>query len=157
MKSKLKNFGALLLAAILAMTITPTFSPEAEGAELYTLTDSGALTNLPATVAAASISNQVSVIPITLGKGLAVQGSFRTASGTSNVVFQWAVSADGTNITTPVWDSTTVVASSTTNIWADNWTADQLTGYQWLVLSGVTNQNAGTLTNYGVRYSIPKS
>lgn len=135
------------------------------------------VTNLPATVAAAVPSNNwagYGFIPIRQGRGLALQWKGSTSVGTSNACLQMVPTIDAngiTNATTPQWNW--IVAPQTTNVTAGlpaysgagtngfvaitNWARGALDGYTGLVVVGMTNQNAGTLTNGGLIFSYPNN
>lgn len=141
--------GAALVVGLAAL------EPQAQGQ--VTPTDIGSFTNLPSIVNVATTSNQTSVVTLWQGKGLAVQATFTASAGTSNVVYSFYPSADGTNYATAGALTLTCNANDTTKvIGTTNWSAAQLAGWRSLKLGAIYNQNAtGIVTNQGVIYSRP--
>lgn len=135
----LSGLATLMLAFTAAAQVTPG--------------QSGAFTNLPASISAGAGSNQVSRLTLRQNTGLALEALGNTANGVTNVVYVLRFSTDGTNDqTTPInW---VVVASGPTNFVAvTNWSAAQLAGFTSLNLTAITNQNGGAFTNLGVNWS----
>jgi hypothetical protein len=148
-----KSFLAQLLFAVALIGLFAALALPARAQ--VTPTTIVALTNLPATVNAEAISNQVSIIPLTKNCGVSISGSFRcAAAGTSNIVWQIYPMYDGTNRTTTPWTVQFTNTTAVTNWVGVNYTKDQLAGIAALNLYGITNQNAGVaMTNYGIRYN----
>ena len=145
--------ATVLLVAFLLALAAPAFAQT-------TPTTIGAMTNITATVAAASVTSFTSVVPVVQKSGLAMSGMFASASAdTAAMVFYFYASADGTNLATWPFDTLTVLANGTgaTPVkWTKNWSADQLAGYKWVGLGAVSNAHATVLrTNYWVIYSRP--
>jgi hypothetical protein len=143
MKLKIK-FLAPLLGALTLNT----------GAQV-SQTTLGSVTNLPATVAAASRADTTSYVDIRNNSGLALSWKFNVSSGTSNAVLLLYPSVDKTNYDSVPWPVTRSAAGATDQVATTNWGAEQLRGYTSLKVGALTNQNAGTLTNKGVLFSRP--
>jgi hypothetical protein len=114
-----------------------------------------AATNLPTVITAVTGSNNLtSWLQLQQDKGaafdLAVWGT-----GTSNVAFQVTPSVDGTNksVSTNWWFLGTNAGPTTTNHITGNLTRDALTGYKYVSVTAMTNQNNGTVTNGGLNKS----
>lgn len=138
------RFKLISAAAILAVSILGACAQ-------VTPTSEVTLTNLPASIAGAATSNQVSIVPVVQGKGLAIQGNFIGGTGTSNVVCYWRASADGTNTSSHnIKTNTITLTAATAHHWVVNFTPDELAGYRWISLSSIYNQNASITTNRGV-------
>lgn len=115
----------------------------------------GTVTNLPATVAAASQANTTSYVDIHNNSGLALSWKFNVSSGTSSAVLLLYPSVDKTNYDSIPWQLIRNAANSTDQVATTNWSAAQLRGYTSLKIGALTNANAGTLTNKGVVFSRP--
>jgi hypothetical protein len=152
MKFKFKSttLRAGLLLSALAASLAPAFGQ-------ITQTTLGAVTNLPATVAAASQTSTASYVDIHNNSGLALSWKFNVSSGTSNAVLLLYPSVDKTNYDSLPWQLIRPAAGATDQVGTTNWSAEQLRGYTSLKIGALTNQNAGTLTNKGVVFSRPNS
>jgi hypothetical protein len=151
MKLKFKStaIGAALLLSAFA-SLSTAFGQ-------ITQTTLGTVTNLPATVAAASQANTTSYVDIHNNSGLALSWKFNVSSGTSNAVLLLYPSVDKTNYDSVPWQLIRNAAGAADQVATTNWSADELRGYTSLKIGALTNQNAGTLTNKGVIFSRPNS
>ena len=149
MKLKFK-FTALGVALALSALAMPAFGQ-------VTQTALGTVTNLPATVSAASQSSTTSYVDIRNNSGLALSWKFNVSSGTSNAVLLLYPSVDKTNYDSVPWQLVRNAAGTADQVATTNWSANQLRGYTSLKIGALTNQNAGTLTNKGVIFSRPNS
>lgn len=117
----------------------------------------GTVTNLPATVSAASQANTTSYVDLYNNSGLALSWKFNVSSGTSSAVLLLYPSVDKTNYDSVPWQLVRSAAGTTDQVATTNWSAQQLRGYTSLKIGALTNANAGTLTNKGVVFSRPNS
>jgi hypothetical protein len=152
MKLKFKSTAlrAGLLLSALAASFTPAFGQ-------ITQTTLGTVTNLPATVAAATLSSTTSYVDIHNNSGLALSWKFNVSSGTSSAVLLLYPSVDKTNYDSVPWQLIRNAAGAADQVATTNWSAEQLRGYTSLKIGALTNQNAGTLTNKGVIFGRPNS
>lgn len=144
-----KNFTLLELIFVLAVIalLTALAIPQAHAQENPTRLR--ALTNVPTSIAASSVSNFTSIIAIPQDRNLAVQANF-AASGAGTDNFQWWAkpSVDGTNFMTHNPIIFTVAANGTTQVVGDtNITKTVLEGYRALNFFAVSNAS-GTRTLY---------
>jgi hypothetical protein len=117
--------------------------------------DIASVTNLPAIVNTATTSNTTSYIKVRRGAGLSLNWKFNVSAGTSNGVVLLVPSNDGTNYTAPPWQWLGTATSTTDTGAFTNWSAAQLSGIDSFKVTGMTNQNSGTLTNKGIIYHRP--
>ena len=122
-----------------------------------TPTTLGTVTNLPATVAAASQVNTTSYVDLHNNSGLALSWKFNVSAGTSNAVLLVYPSVDKTNYDSVPWQLIRPAAGATDQVATTNWSAVQLRGYTSLKIGALTNENAGTLTNKGIVFSRPNN
>ena len=117
----------------------------------------GTATNIPVFVTAAAVSNTVSWIPVSQGRGLALQWMGKMSSATSPPCpIYLQPSLDGTNISTNVWTWTVTPGGTTATTFVTNWSRAQLEGFTFLVVSGVSNAaGSGTLTNTSLVWQYP--
>lgn len=116
-----------------------------------------AATNLPATVAASTVSNQLSFISIpNNGKGLSLQWKFNASAGTANGTIWFAPSIDGTNVSTNnIWPLVTAAQVTTDVIATTNWSGQTLAGYSSLCIFAISNAAAAaTITNKGITWNV---
>ena len=147
MKNKIKSFGGMVLLIIAGLFTALESQAQVTSPTLFPIT------NFPATVAPSGASNSVNQIALTKKSGFALQGAFNVSSGSSNVVVTGSFTVDGINYATAqgqgAW-TWIIPANGTTKVVAStNWTSLQLAGYSGIQITGLTNANAGTLTNYG--------
>jgi hypothetical protein len=110
-------------------------------------------TNLPAIVATTVTTNCVSYYTPPQTTGFSLEAVFNVSAGTSNAVVYLYPTLDGTNYATVAQFTNTATATGTTTV-RRTWTFDASTyrgvrGFQ----IGIYNQNSGTLTNSGIRFS----
>jgi hypothetical protein len=153
-RMKLKFKSTALGAALVLSAFTASLSPASAQIAQTTL---GTVTNLPATVAAASQTNTTSYVDIHNNSGLALSWKFNVSAGTSNAVLWVYPSVDKTNYDSVPWQLIRSAAGTTDQVATTNWSAQQLRGYTSLRIGALTNQNAGTLTNKGIVFSRPNS
>jgi len=144
---KFKTFLAPLLLSAFAL------SSQAQTSQ----TSLGSVTNLPATVAAASQANTTSYVNLQNNSGLALSWKFNVSAGTSNAVLLLYPSVDKTNYDSVPWQLIRPAAGTTDQVATTNWSAQQLRGYTSLKIGALTNQNAGTLTNKGIVFGRPNN
>ena len=144
---KFKTFLAPLLLSAFAL------SSQAQTSQ----TSLGSVTNLPATVAAASQANTTSYVNLQNNSGLALSWKFNVSAGTSNAVLLLYPSVDKTNYDSVPWQLIRPAVGTTDQVATTNWSAQQLRGYTSLKIGALTNQNAGTLTNKGIVFGRPNN
>ena len=147
-KFKFAAMGAGLLLTALVHPVLPACGQIAP-------TTLGSVTNLPATVAAASQSDTTSYIDLHNNSGLALSWKFNVSSGTSSAVLLLYPSVDKTNYDSVPWQLIRNTADTTDQVATTNWSVAQLRGYTSLKIGALTNANAGTLTNKGIVFSRP--
>lgn len=151
--SALRKWAAPAAAAAVPIALL-CFAPPAKAFDVYQPTKLFSATNLPSTVATATLTNCTSYIATRQGYGLALQWKFNVSSGTSNAVYLFYPTVDGTNYWTVPWQKISTATSTTDVIDGTNWSAAQLQGIRGFRI-GLTNQNAGTFTNKGLTASTP--
>jgi len=118
----------------------------------------GSATNIPTYVTASAVSNGLnSWIPVSQGRGLALQWMGRMSSATSPPCpIYLQPSVDGTNIATNVWTWTVTPGGTTSTTFVTNWSRAQLEGFTFLFVSGISNAaGSGTLTNTSLIWQYP--
>lgn len=156
--SLLELLITIAVIAICAALILPNAEKALAADQQGYATTYAAPTNMPATVATATITAGLNnFIPIRQGRGLGLEYQFNVSSGTSNVVVQLAPSVDGTNIDSTIWPWTVVAAGTATQTRTTNWSRGSLDGYAFMCVVGFTNQNAGTLTNKLMFFNVPNN
>lgn len=153
----LPQSGLALMACLVLLAIAIGTAPQAR-AQL-TPTSPYSATNLPTIVTAGVVSNFVSMIPITQGKGLAIQWRFNAASGTAVASTYFAPSTDGVTVSTnTIWVLSQAAGSTVTNNVTTNWPSTTLVGYTHLCIFGQTNTGGGgTITNGSLKAFTPNS
>lgn len=149
-----KSLAPLRLCAFASMVFAAACTCRAQVTPFTFL----APTNLPATVAATSSSNQTSIITLQKGMGLGLAFNFAlSANATSNTTVGYYLypSPDGTNFATTGW--AILQNGNGTNILTlvTNWSPATLAGLSAFSIGTVTNQNGGTLTNRSTIISRP--
>ena len=135
-----------LIASIVALSIV-AFSPQlkAQSQSLGTPTVAAATTATVSSNNVATVTKQQNVV-------LAFTSRL-SAAGTSNLVYTFSRSIDGTYYDAITKYTITIPATgTTTNTYATNL---NIGGFQYLRLDSIDNFNSsGVLTNYAIRYSI---
>jgi len=145
MKNKITFLLAPLLLGVFALNSSAQI----------TSTTLGTVTNLPATVAAASQANTTSYVDLHNNSGLALSWKFNVSAGNSNAVLFVYPSVDKVNYDSVPWQLVRPANGATDQVATTNWSANQLRGYTSLKIGALTNQNGGTLTNKGIVFSRP--
>ncbi len=143
----MKKTSSLLLAAIVLMALV-VLAPFAQAQ--VTPTKLTAVTNLPATVATAAISNSTSYVDIIPGQGIAFSAKFAVSSGTTAAPVLLYPTVDGTNYANAAWQWFVPVNGASPQVGTTNFSAAFLAGYKGIKIGAITNANAGTLTNQGI-------
>lgn len=113
-------------------------------------------TNMPPIVTTGVNSNGLSsYVPVSPGRGLGLQWRFNVSSGTTFGALQLAPSVDGTNASSEVWTWLQSANGTTDVVAKTNWARGSLDGISGIFILGMTNANAGTLTNKGVLVNKP--
>lgn len=121
-------------------------------------TSLGSLTNLPALVNTATSSNQVSVIPVSQGSGIAVAAAITaSAAGASNATYYWLGSVNGTDFGTVAFKTNYLPMTGTTLARGTFvFTPAELSGLRAISLGTIQNPHTtAILTNRGVIWSKP--
>jgi hypothetical protein len=153
-------FALLTLVAVVALLAlcTVLFTQPARADSQGYPTTYVAPTNMPAIVTTSANSNSLSsFVKVPQGRGLGAQWQFNVSSGVTSAVLQISPSVDGTNASSTVWSLVATANGTTTVTATTNWARGTLDGYAALVVVGMTNANAGTLTNKGVLFNCPNN
>ncbi len=144
MKPKLL-IGLLALCALFAVPLQAQ----------VTSTTLGSFSSVPTLITASATSNVLASVAVQNGKGIAIMPIFVGSNGiTSNVVFSFSKSVDGTNYSTTTVTKTNAINGTTSVKGIHIFTADELDGVRYLRLDSIANGGAANITNTAVYYSI---
>lgn len=151
----IRTFAPVFTALALAFALGT--APRARAQVTSTL--SYTATNVPTIVTSGVVSNFVSMIPITQGRGLAISWKFNAASGSAVASLYFAPSTDGVTVSTnTIWVLSQAAGSTVTNNVTTNWPSTTLVGYTHLAIFGQTNTGGGgTITNGSIKAFTPGS
>jgi hypothetical protein len=147
MKNKIKSILGIAIAAFMLALCTPP--AQAQVSNYVNVT----ITNQPAVVTTTATSNFTSVVEIRGAKGISLSWKFnQTSASTSNATLRvFSRLKDGDTSTVPFATLTAASTGATDVILQENWTADELRGYDALIIGSILNTTAlTTLTNKGI-------
>ena len=147
MKNKIKSCAGMVLLTLVSLFTALESQAQVTSPTLIPIA------NFPSVLTSGATSTTTNTIALTKKCGMALQGTFNVSAGSSNVVVQGSFTVDGTNYSTVqnqgAW-TWIINANGATKVTAStNWTPLQLAGYSGINITTITNQNSGTLTNFG--------